>query len=151
HPTTDIRCVSYCLVVDGVRGPIETWMPGEPVPNTVSIFAANTHAEAIAFNNAFDRQIWEQILPPRYGWPVVPFERHRCAQAAVLARALPASLEAAAVALKTKTRKSAEGAAAMKRLSGPRRQTAKERKTVRIKKWLAERGCTPSNLQKNAV
>jgi hypothetical protein len=25
HPTTDIRCVSYCLVVDGVRDKIETW------------------------------------------------------------------------------------------------------------------------------
>ena len=27
HPSTDIRCVSYCLVEDGVRGPIETWRP----------------------------------------------------------------------------------------------------------------------------
>src|SRR5215831_2998129 len=129
HPTTDIRCVSYCLVVNGVRSSIETWMPGELVPQTVLTFAAAADAEAIAFNNAFDRQIWEQILTPRYGWPTIPFERHRCAQAAVLMRALPASLDAAAAALKTKTRKSAEGAAAMKRLAGPRRQSAQERKT----------------------
>src|SRR5262245_15596793 len=128
HPTTDIRCVSYCLVVNGIRGPIETWMPGDPVPQTVSIFAANTDAETIAFNNAFDRRIWEQILTPRYGWPVIPFERHRCAQAAALAGALPASLDAAAAALNIETRKTKEGVAAMKRLAGPRRQSAKERK-----------------------
>src|SRR5215831_1329396 len=129
HPTTDIRCVSYCLVTDGIRGSIETWMPGQLLLQTVLTFAAAANAEAIAFNNAFDRQIWEQILTPRYGWPTIPFERHRCAQAAVLMRALPASLDAAAAALKTKTRKSAEGAAAMKRLAGPRRQSAQERKT----------------------
>src|SRR5262249_512368 len=44
------------------------------------------------------------------------------------ARALPASLDAAAAALKITTRKSAKGVAAMKRLAGPRRQTANERK-----------------------
>jgi DNA polymerase len=128
HPTTDVRCVSYCLVTDGVRGPIETWRSGEPVPQAAFIVARNSDAEAIAFNNAFDRQIWEQILTPRYGWPAIPFERHRCAQAAALSRALPASLDAAAGVLKIATRKTKEGVAAMKRLARPRRQSAKERK-----------------------
>jgi DNA polymerase len=128
HPSTDIRCVSYCLVVDGVRGPIETWLPGEPVPQAAFTVAEDPSARAIAFNNAFDRQIWEQILTPRYGWPAIPFERHWCAQAAVLARALPASLDAAAAVRKISARKSKEGTAAMKRLAGPRRQSAQERK-----------------------
>ena len=128
HPSTDIRCISFCLVTDGVRGPIETWMPGEPVPQAAFIVAEDPDARAVAFNNAFDRQIWEQILTPRYGWPAIPFERHRCAQAAALARALPASLDAAAAVLKITTRKTKEGVAAMKRLAGPRRQSAKERK-----------------------
>jgi DNA polymerase len=114
HPSTDIRCVSYCLIVDGARGPIETWMPGEPVPQTVSTFAADTGATAVAFNSAFDRQIWDQILTPRYGWPAISFERHRCAQAAALARALPAKLDNTAAALNIKTRKTKEGMAAMK-------------------------------------
>ena len=69
-----------------------------------------------------------RILTPRYCWPAIPFERHRCAQAAALARALPASLDAAAAVLKIATRKTKEGVAAMKRLAGPRRQSAKERK-----------------------
>jgi DNA polymerase len=128
HPTTDIRCISYCLIADGVRGPIETWRPNESVPQTILDFAADENGIAIAFNDAFDRQIWEQILTPRYGWPVIAFERHRCAQAAALARALPASLDAAAAALGITTRKTKEGMAAMKRLAKPRRQTAKEKK-----------------------
>ena len=126
-PSTDIRCVSYCVVVDGVRGPIKTWLPGQPVPQEVLTTAEDPEARAIAFNNAFDRQIWEQVLTPRHGWPVVPFERHWCAQAAALSRALPASLDAAAAVLKIST-KSKEGTAAMKRLAGPRRQSAQERK-----------------------
>lgn len=128
HPTTDVRCVSYCLITDGVRGPIETWRPGKPVPQAAFIVAEDSEARAIAFNDAFDRQIWEQILTPRYGFPAIPIERHYCAQAAVLARALPASLDAAAAVLKLPVRKTKEGTAAMKRLAGPRRQSAKERK-----------------------
>jgi DNA polymerase bacteriophage-type len=128
HLTTDIRCASYCLVANGERGPIETWWSGEPVPSTILDVAADSDTAAVAFNSAFDRQIWEQILAPRYGWPSIPLRRHRCAQAATLARALPGSLDGAAAALKIATRKTAEGAAAMKRLASPRRQSAKERK-----------------------
>jgi hypothetical protein len=35
HPSTDVWCVSYCTMLDGVRGPISTWKPGEPVPDEV--------------------------------------------------------------------------------------------------------------------
>jgi DNA polymerase len=67
-------------------------------------------------------------LAPRHNWPAIAFERHRCAQAAALTRALPASLDAAAAALGITTRKTKAGMAAMKRLAKPRRQTAKEKK-----------------------
>jgi hypothetical protein len=58
-PTTDIRCVSWCLINDGERGQIETWCPGEPVLQAINNFAADPSGIAVAFNNAFDRQIWE--------------------------------------------------------------------------------------------
>ena len=106
HPSTDIRCVSYCLVVDGVRGPIETWLPGEPVPQAAFTVAEDPSARAIAFNDAFDRQIQEQILTPRYGFPAIPIRPATlCAQAAALSRALPASLDAAAAVRKSRIRK----------------------------------------------
>jgi DNA polymerase bacteriophage-type len=128
HASTDIRCASYCLVVDDVRGPIETWIPPQPAPQTILDIADDPSIPVWAFNNAFDRQIWEHILGPRYGWPVIALARQRCAQAAALARALPASLDAAAAALKIPIRKSADGIAMMRRLAKPRRQSAKERK-----------------------
>jgi hypothetical protein len=27
HPSTNVRCVSYCLIVDGQRGPVKVWYP----------------------------------------------------------------------------------------------------------------------------
>ena len=128
HATTDVRLVSYCLVTDGVRGPIRVWQQGDPVPLEFIEAAEDPEARACTYNDAFDRQIQEQILTPRYGFPTIPIIRRRCAQAAALARALPASLDAAAAALGIPIRKSKAGVAMMKRLSKPRRQTAKEKR-----------------------
>jgi DNA polymerase len=128
HASTDVRCVPYCLVTDGNRGPVKVWWPGDPKPTELIDIADDPDACTIVFNDAFDRQIHEVVLARRYGWPTIPLERRRCAQAATLARALPAGLDAAAAALKIQNRKSREGVAAMKRLAKPRRQTAKERK-----------------------
>jgi hypothetical protein len=105
HSTTDVWCVSYCTVVDGVRGPISTWRPGEPVPAEVIEAHADPQALICAHNDAFERQLERNILGPRYGWPVWPLERRRCTQAAVLAKALPAGLDAIAEALKLPVRK----------------------------------------------
>jgi DNA polymerase len=128
HATTDVRCVAYCLVDNSRRGPVKIWLPGDPPPDELVAIKDDPDAVTCTFNDAFDRQIHEQKLAVLHGWPVVPLERRRCAQAAALARALPASLEAAAAALGIATRKSKEGITIMRRLAGPRRQTAKERK-----------------------
>lgn len=128
HPTTDVRCVSYCIIENGRRGPVKIWFPGDPPPAELVEIEHDTHADTLTFHDAFDRQIHQVILAQRYGWPFIPLERRYCAQAAALARALPASLDAAAAVLKIPTRKSKEGVAVMKRLAAPRRQSAKERK-----------------------
>lgn len=128
HPSTDLRCVSYCLVENGARGPIETWAPGQPIPATWIDVAADPGALICAFNIPFDGLVTEHILTPRYGWPAIPRSRWRCAQAAALAKALPGSLDAAATALKLEVRKNKIGTAMMRRLAGPRPQTKKDRK-----------------------
>jgi DNA polymerase bacteriophage-type len=128
HATTDVRCVAYCLVDNGRRGPVKIWLPGDPPPDEVVAIKDDPDACTCTFNDPFDRQIHEQKLALRHGWPVIPLERRRCAQAAALARALPAALDSAAAVLGIATRKSKEGIAIMRRLAGPRRQTAKERK-----------------------
>ena len=129
RPSTDLRCVSYCLVTDGVRGLIKTWQPGQSVPAVFVDVAQDPEALTCVFNDAFDRQIHEQILTPRYGWPAIPLSRRRCAQAAALARALPGSLDGAAAALKIGTRKTAAGIAAMKRLAKPKKPAKKQKGT----------------------
>jgi hypothetical protein len=121
HPSTDIWCVSYCLVVDGVRGEIKTWLPGDPVPAEFLAAAADPETLIIAFNDGFERVIEAHILGLRYGWPILPIERRRCAQAISLSFALPASLDAVAEALGLKVRKTAEGKRAMKLLAAPRK------------------------------
>jgi DNA polymerase bacteriophage-type len=130
HSSTDIRCLAYCLVTDGVRGPLATWQPGDPCPPMFIDVARDPEALTCVFNDAFDRQIHEQILTPRYGWPMIPLARRRCAQAAALARALPASLDGAAAALKIATRKTPAGIAMMKRLARPRGPAKKRKDAV---------------------
>ena len=126
HDATGVWCVSYCLEVDGVRGEIKTWLPGDPVPAEIIETAGDPEGVVIAHGSGFDRQIWENILTPRYQWPVIPLERHRCSMAAVLARALPAKLDQAAAALGIATRKDPKSVAVMRKLAKPRKQTKKE-------------------------
>jgi DNA polymerase len=72
-----------------------------------------------AFNDAFESAIERHLMGPRYGWPVIPSERHRCTRAQVLAAALPGKLETAADALKLTNRKA--DSSVMHRLSKPRK------------------------------
>ena len=55
---------------------------------------------------------------PRYGWPEIPIERHRCLQAAALALALPASLSGVADALHLSSGKIKPGGATCWRCHG---------------------------------
>ena len=121
HPTTDALCLSYCVVNGDERGPISTWTPADPIPSDIIEAAADPETLIVDFNDAFERQIEERVLHPRYGWPIFPLHRRRCMQASALAHALPASLDGVAAALKLQTRKTAAGERAMKQLAMPRK------------------------------
>ena len=122
HPTTEVLCCAYA--VDDSE--IQLWTSTEPVPQPF-IEAANDPDWLIcAFNDQFERWIEQHIMGPRYGWPEVPIERHRCLQAAGLAMALPASLEAMAAALKLNIRKDLVGRRNMLLMSRPRKARADE-------------------------
>src|SRR5215831_16291881 len=71
-PSTDIWFVSFCIVTDGVPGPVLTWQPGEPPPAEIINLHADPEGLIAAFPDAFERQIEQNILGPRYGWPVLP-------------------------------------------------------------------------------
>ena len=92
HPTTEILCVSYARG----NGPIETWVPGQPIPEEVSAAAADPRCPWVAHNAAFERAMLECILVPLHGWPMVPVDRHVCTMSLALAHAYPGSLEGVA-------------------------------------------------------
>jgi DNA polymerase len=117
HPTTDVWCCGYA--VD--EGPVQMWVPGDPVPPEFIEAANNPNWIVSAFNDQFERHIEEHIMSPRYGWPIIPIERHRCTQAAAQALALPASLAKAAAALGLEQRKDVEGQTLMKQMARPRK------------------------------
>jgi DNA polymerase len=116
-PTTDVWCCAYA--VDD--GPVHLWLPGDPVPPEF-IMAANDPSWIVsAFNDSFERCIERHIMGPRYGFPIVPLDRHRCSQAAAQALALPASLKAVAKALEIEQQKDESGQRLMLQMSQPRR------------------------------
>src|SRR5579883_666989 len=115
--STAVWCVAYAI--DGA--PTELWLPGQPVPEVFTEAARNPDWLVGAHNDAFERLIERFILAPRFGWPLVPIERHRCTMAMALACALPAKLERVAEALSLPLGKDAEGARLMKRMARPRK------------------------------
>ena len=92
HPTTEVLCVSYARG----DGPIETWVPGQPIPEVATAAAVDPRSPWAAHGAAFERAMLERILVPLHGWPMVPVERHVCTMSLALAHAYPGSLEAVA-------------------------------------------------------
>jgi DNA polymerase bacteriophage-type len=120
HPTTEVLCCAYA--VDD--GPVKLWTPGDPIPPAFIEAANNPDCVVSAFNDNFERQIERHIMSTRYGWPIVPVERHRCTQAQTLAAALPASLGLAAQAMGLDQQKG--NARLMLRMAKPRRPRKNE-------------------------
>ena len=116
-PSTEVLCVGYAMN-DGPEG---IWIPGQPIPEPFVEAARNPDWLVVAHNDAFERVIEEHILHPRFGWPLVPIERHRCTMAMALAAALPGSLEKAIEALDLLFPKDKAGAALMRKMAKPLR------------------------------
>src|SRR5262249_44439860 len=116
-PSTEILCICYAANSD----PIKLWRPGDPPPTEFILAAQNPNCIVAAFNDGFENAIEKSIMSVRYGWPMVPIERHRCTQAICLALGLPAKLSAAADALELSHRKDAAGNRLMHQISKPRR------------------------------
>jgi DNA polymerase len=112
-PTTDVWCVAYA--VDD--GPVKLWLPGQPIPDEFHIAARDPDWIVVAHNDAFETAIEQRILAPRYGWPIVPIERHRCTMAMAAASALPAKLKTVAEVLELSARKDDDGSRLMKQLA----------------------------------
>src|SRR4051794_22879529 len=117
HPSTEPLCVAFAVDDD----PVQLWLPGDPVPQVFIDAARNSNWLIAAHNDQFETAIEQHVLAPRFGWPMVPVERHRCTMAAALAAGLPARLSTVADALELAFRKDAAGERLMHQMSKPRR------------------------------
>jgi DNA polymerase bacteriophage-type len=116
-PSTAILCAAYAIDDESVR----LWMAGDPIPSEFIEAANNPLWVVAAHNDAFEAAVEQHILAPRYGWPLIPLERHRCTMALSLAHGLPARLDATADALELANRKDAAGQRLMHQTAKPRR------------------------------
>jgi DNA polymerase len=116
-PSTEILCVAYAVDHD----PVQLWRPGDPVPPEFLQASLDPRWIVAAHNDAFETAIEQHVLAPQFGWPLIPFDRHRCSMAMALAAGLPARLGAAADALELANRKDGAGERLMHQTSKPRR------------------------------
>ena len=68
-PTTQPLCLVYAID----DGEPQLWLPTDPVPSVFLEIATNpTNWQLIAHNYDFEREILENVLIPRYGFPADP-------------------------------------------------------------------------------
>lgn len=104
--------------IDG--GPVRRWLPPAPCPADIV-----AHVEAggtvSAHNAQFERLLWQMVLTPRYGWPVLRTEQCRCTAATAAAMGLPRSLGDLGAALGLDVQKDKSGMALIRKFSMPRK------------------------------
>jgi DNA polymerase len=88
----------HCLAIDDEEP--QLWLPADPVPPV--FFAIATHPtnwKVIAHNFDFEREMYENVLVPRYGFPTILRNILHCTQRLAMANAYPAELGLLAQAL----------------------------------------------------
>lgn len=115
NPRTEILCAGYAFG----DGPIELWVPGQPVPEHI-IAWIQQGGTLCAHNAKFEHAI-TTFIAPRYGWPVPRLSQWICTAALSLYSGLPAKLELAAHALGLSEQKDEEGHRLMLKMCRPRR------------------------------
>ena len=116
HPTTDVWCMYWAL--DDLEPTL--WVPGMPFPKLLLTTLAEQDTLLYAHNAAFEKNMWDKLLVPRYGFPKIKESRWRCTMAMGYAMALPGSLEKLAAALGLAAQKDIKGSRLMKQMAKPR-------------------------------
>lgn len=119
HPDTDVWCMAWAI---GDEDP-HLWEPADGMKyEQHRVWSHVAHGGTVfAHNAAFELAVWNNIMVPRYGWPVLKPEQTYCTMAQAYAMGLPGALENAALALGLNLLKDTEGRALMLRMARPRR------------------------------
>lgn len=138
HPDTDVWVLRYKVPGDET---IHEWRPRDalletPAHEKIVALAGDTRCTWRAWNAAFERRIWADIMVPRYGFPMIGDEQWFCTAAEAAALALPRSLDNAARALGSSQQKDNEGYRLMMQMARPRNSAAmKKDPTLRPVWW----------------
>lgn len=121
HDTTDVWCMAWAFHDGPVRvtAPYHAtgWDSDEHTEIVCHLARGGT---VVAHNAPFELAIWNNVMVPRYGWPVLKPEQVQCTMAMALAMALPASLENAAAAVGLDVNKDMSGHRLMMQMCRPR-------------------------------
>jgi DNA polymerase len=123
HPTTDIWCMAWAFDDDEPA----LWFPSDAlehehgVPSAVAEYLV-LKGEVRAWNAAFERAIWREIMRKRYGAPAVHDDQYVCTAAEAAAMALPRALGQCAAILGVVQQKDDSGHKLMTKMAKPRKK-----------------------------
>lgn len=121
HSSTEVMCLAYAVGDEEVRLITEQELTDNDTLRHLLDLVGDEAVTFSAYNAAFERVIWEQVLCQRLGFPALPIRRWECTAAKAAAFALPRRLKDAALALEAEHLKDEEGHRVMLKLSQPRR------------------------------
>ncbi|HJQ13053.1 MAG TPA: DNA polymerase [Gemmatimonadaceae bacterium] len=121
-PHTDVWCLAFKAPEDA---DVSLWTPGDalrdsPTHQKLVAYANSVSRNCRAWNAAFERIIWREIMVKRYGLPEIALARWVCTAAEAAALSLPRALENAARVLGCAQQKDNEGHRIMLQVCRPR-------------------------------
>jgi len=122
HPSTFPLCLAYAKD----NGPVHQWLPGEPLPKDLRKWIFDREIME-AHNNFFEKAIWENVMIPQFGWPIILHDQWTCTAALAATHALPRKLEKVGLALNLPHKKNMDGHRTMLKVSKPRKPTKKDK------------------------
>ena len=112
--------VPLCLAIEITGGPEVLWLPDDPMPECLKQ-VVESGGTLNAFNAAFEKAFWDNVMVPKYGWPEVKLTQWRCSAARCARLALPRSLAGVGEALGLDIQKDDHGHRVMLKLCKPRK------------------------------
>lgn len=107
--------MAYAFNDDPVRILIGRRLPPEIIEHV------KAGGKVVAHNAAFEWHIWNNVMRPRWNWPVLKVSQLECTMARAYAMAMPGSLKMLAEALGVSSRKDMGGHALMMKMAKPRK------------------------------
>lgn len=123
HRDTAVWCAGFAI--DGNADDVRIWTPDNDYGHNDDLRHAVAQGASVrAWNAAFERAIWREIMVRRHGFPPIEAERFYCTAADAAACSLPRALDNTGRVLGVTAQKDAAGKRLMLKMSKPRNAAA---------------------------